>query len=216
MAHALRVSSSTYSAREEWAHAFTHGIGALFALGALVLLVVFAKGAAAITSGAVFGTTLVLTYVVSTVYHSVPAHRPDVKRALQRLDHCCIYLLIAGSYTPFTLVTLPEDWGWSLFFVVWGLALLGVLLKHTPLGNNGWISNASYLGMGWIAVVAFEPLVASLPTNALALLVAGGLSYTLGVVFFVWERLPYHHVVWHLFVLAGSTLHVLAVLLYVV
>jgi hemolysin III len=111
---------------------------------------------------------------------------------------------------------LPDAWGWSLFFVVWGLALLGVLLKHTPLGSNGWISNASYLGMGWIAVVAFEPLVASLPTNALALLVAGGLSYTLGVVFFVWERLPYHHVIWHLFVLAGSTLHVLAVLLYVV
>ncbi|MBX3249326.1 MAG: hemolysin III family protein [Myxococcales bacterium] len=208
--------ASSYSAREEWAHTFTHGVGALLAIAALVLLVVFATGAAAITSAAVFGATLVMTYSVSTLYHAVPAERVDTKRALQRLDHCCIYLLIAGSYTPFALVTLPGAWGWTLFFVVWGLAVLGVLLKHTPLGDNGWVSNASYLGMGWLAVVAFEPLVASLPVGGLALLVAGGLAYTFGVVFFVWERLPYHHVIWHLFVLAGSTLHVLAVLLYVV
>ena len=160
--------------------------------------------------------TLIATYVVSTLYHATSSERVERKRWMQRLDHCCIYLLIAGTYTPFTLVTVPDVLGGSLFFVVWGLALAGVILKHTPLGYRGWISNASYLGMGWIALFVLEPLVAALPFEGIALLVGGGVAYTLGVIFFVWERLPYHHAIWHLFVMAGSTLHVAAVLFYVV
>ncbi|MCB9600901.1 MAG: hemolysin III family protein [Sandaracinus sp.] len=209
-------SATAYTAREEWTHTVTHGLGALFSIASLILLVIFARSPEALAGAIVFGVTLIATYVVSTLYHATSSERVERKRWMQRLDHCCIYLLIAGTYTPFTLVTVPDVLGGSLFFVVWGLALAGVILKHTPLGYRGWISNASYLGMGWIALFVLEPLVAALPFEGIALLVGGGVAYTLGVIFFVWERLPYHHAIWHLFVMAGSTLHVAAVLFYVV
>lgn len=208
-----------YRAREEIAHAVTHGVGALLAIAALSLLVTYAAiagGAARVVSAAVFGAALVATYTASTVYHAIPAAWDRAKRALRRLDHCMIYLLIAGTYTPFTLVTLEGAWGWSLFGVVWGLALLGVVAKLTPLARYEKLSLASYLATGWLVVVALRPLVEALPAGALALVVLGGVAYTLGTIFYAWERLPYHHAIWHLFVLAGSTLHFFAVLLYVV
>jgi hemolysin III len=209
---------TTYAAREELLHSLTHGIGAILSLGALVLMVAWAAphSPLQVVACAVFGATLVTMYAASTVYHAIPPRRARAKRALQVADHCCIYLLIAGTYTPFTLVTLNGPWGWSLFGVVWGLATVGIVLKLTPLGHRPWLSSLGYLGIGWVAIVALEPLVAALPTAGLVLLVAGGLSYSVGVLFYAWDRLPYNHAVWHLFVLGGSTFHYLAVQLYVI
>lgn len=213
------MTPTAYDVREELLHALTHGIGAVLSVGALVGMVVWASvtdSPIQVVASAVFGATLVTMYAASTAYHAIPARRVRIKRAFQVADHCCIYLLIAGTYTPFTLVTLQGAWGWSLFGVVWGLAMLGIALKLTPLGHRPWLSSLGYLGIGWVALVALQPLVAALPIPALVLLVAGGLSYTVGVAFYAWERLPYNHTVWHLFVLGGSTLHYLAVQLYVI
>ena len=132
------------------------------------------------------------------------------------LDHACIYLLIAGSYTPFTLITLKGAWGWSLFGAVWAMAIGGVLMKALWKGKKDhWISTALYLLMGWLVVIAFGPLRRQMPTAGLGWLTGGGLSYSLGVVFFIWNRLPFNHAIWHLFVLAGSVCHVLAACLFV-
>jgi hemolysin III len=212
------MPSTTYAAREELLHALTHGFGALLSVVALVAMVVWAAphSALQVVACAVFGGALVAMYAASTLYHAVPATRVRTKRALQVADHCCIYLLIAGTYTPFTLVTLNGPWGWSIFGVVWGLAVVGIVLKLAPLGHRPWLSNLGYLAIGWVALVALEPLVAALPVEGLVLLVAGGLTYSLGVAFYAWDRLPYNHAVWHLFVLGGSTLHYLTVQWYVI
>jgi hemolysin III len=138
-----------------------------------------------------------------------------VKRILKIVDHSAIYLLIAGTYTPFTLVILRGAWGWSLFGVVWGLALLGILWKIWFVDRFTVVSTTVYLMMGWLAVIAVKPLFALVPAGGIALILAGGICYTIGVGFFAWRRLPFHHAVWHLFVLAGSTCHYIAVLLYV-
>ena len=160
-----------------------------------------------------FGVALVLLYATSTLYHAVP--HPRAKSVLRVLDHSAIFLLIAGTYTPFTLVSLRGPWGWSLFGVVWGIAIAGIALRLTLRRRPTALFLALYLGMGWCVVVALGPLRAAVPPAGLALLVAGGLAYTVGVPFYVWKRLPFHHAVWHGFVLAGSTLHFLAVFLYV-
>ncbi|MFW6049926.1 MAG: PAQR family membrane homeostasis protein TrhA [Myxococcota bacterium] len=209
---------NAYPLREEVLHAVTHGVGALLAVAALVTMVTWAAAAGApvqVVATAIFGTSLVAMYGASTVYHAVPARHARTKRALQVADHCCIYLLIAGTYTPFTLISLQGAWGWSLFGVVWGLALLGIVFKLTPLPHHPWLSSLGYLGIGWIAVVAMGPLMDALPATGLGLVVAGGLAYTIGVLFYVRDHRPYHHTIWHLFVLAGSTCHYLAVQLYV-
>jgi len=202
---------------EEIANSITHGLGLVLSVAGLVVLVVFAalRGTAwHIVSCAVYGATLVTLYAASTLYHGLRG--PRVKRVLKILDHSAIYLLIAGTYTPFTLVTLRGAWGWSLFGVVWGLALLGILWKVWFVDRFAVVSTTVYLLMGWLAVVAAKPLLASLPPAAIAWILAGGLCYTAGVVFFAWKRLPYAHTVWHLFVVAGSVCHFLAVLLYVI
>ncbi|MBZ5521092.1 MAG: hemolysin III family protein [Acidobacteriia bacterium] len=201
---------------EEIANSLTHGAGLVLSLAGLVVLVVVAsvRGTALnIVSCCVYGATLVLLYGASTVYHSVVS--PRWKHVLRIVDHCCIYLLIAGTYTPFTLVILRGSWGWTLFGVVWGLALAGVLFKvwfveHFPIG-----SVVLYVLMGWLAVIAIRPLMHAAPLSALGWILAGGLFYTTGVIFFGWERLRYNHAVWHIFVLAGSICHYVAVLLYV-
>lgn len=205
-----------YPAHEEVLHALTHGLGAALGVAALVVMIVAAavEGTATrVVAVTVFGATLVLTYVASTLYHGV-SHRRRAKRVLQVLDHCCIYLLIAGTYTPFTLLNLEGAWGWSLFGVVWGLAVLGIAMKATPLGRREKISLGFYLAMGWTVLVAIVPLVRTTELAGLALLVGGGVAYTVGAGFYAWRSLRYHHVVWHLFVLTGSALHVLAVLFY--
>lgn len=209
--------SAAYTSREELAHSITHGVGAVFSIAGLVLMVVAAArwgDVWQVVSTAIFGTTLVLLYSASTLYHSFRAER--TQQVLQKFDHAAIFLLIAGTYTPFLLVTLRGPWGWSLLGVVWGLALVGVALKFWYAGRFRIVSTLIYLGMGWLVLIALKPLVAALPAGGLRLLIAGGLCYTLGVPFYLWKRLPYHHAVWHGFVLGGSACHWAAVYGYVV
>jgi len=199
--------------REEIANVLTHGAGTLAsAVGAGVLLTVAAMQGDAwkVVSSAVFGATLVLLYAASTLYHA--ARTPAVKARLKVLDHCAIYLLIAGSYTPFALVGLRGGWGWSLFAVAWGLAAAGTVFKLFFIGRFPRLSTATYVGMGWLALVAIVPMIQRLPTATLAWMVAGGVTYTAGTVFYHSRRIPYAHAIWHVFVLGGSACHFAAVL----
>jgi hemolysin III len=204
-----------YSVGEEAAHALTHGLGLVASVGGLGTLVAAAwlRGDAwHIVGGSIFGATLVLLYATSTLYHGIRS--PRVKRLFQRFDHAAIFLLIAGTYTPFTLVSLRGGWGWTLLAIVWGLAILGIALELA--GHSRRVSVALHLAMGWLVLIAAEPLARSLHPDGLLLLALGGMAYTLGVVFYAWQRLPYNHAVWHLFVMAGSTCHFACVLGYVI
>ncbi|MDI1318571.1 MAG: hemolysin III family protein [bacterium] len=206
-----------YQPREELANRLTHGLGAALSVAGLVLMVVFSArhgDAWQVVSTAIFGTTLVLLYCSSTLYHSFQSER--LKVLFQKLDHAAIFLLIAGTYTPFVLVTLRGPWGWSLFGVVWGLAIIGVTLKFWHAGRFNLASTLIYIAMGWLVMIAIKPLAAALPSGGLKLLVAGGLCYTGGAVFYLWHRLPYNHAIWHLFVLGGSACHWAAVFFYIV
>lgn len=206
-----------YRLGEEIANRITHGVGALLAIAGSVVLVVLAalRGTAwHIVGCAVFGGSLVVLHTASTLYHSIRHIR--ARSVLQVLDHSAIYFLIAGTYTPFMLVTLRGPWGWSLFGVVWGAAVAGISLG-TALGRRLRILRvALYIIMGWVGVVALRPLVATLGVTGTGLVLAGGVAYTMGVAFYASKRLPYSHAIWHLFVLAGSALHYVAVLVYVV
>jgi hemolysin III len=206
-----------YSSGEEIANSIIHGLGIVLAISGLGVLTAFASlrgNAWHIVSCSIFGATLIILYTTSTLYHAIPNHR--AKAVLRVLDHSAIFLLIAGTYTPFSLVSLRGPWGWSLFGVIWGLAIVGIIFKVTMLRRWTAISVALYLVMGWVAIVAAQPMLEAVAPGGLALLLAGGLSYTAGVVFYAWKRLPYHHAVWHAFVLAGSICHFFAVLLFVV
>jgi hemolysin III len=206
-----------YSLGEEIANCVTHGVGAALSVAGLVLLVVFAAlygDAWHVASVAVYGTTLILLYTASTVYHACKGEK--AKHVTKILDHSSIFLLIAGTYTPFTLVTLRGPWGWALFGVVWGLAVAGVVFKALFVRRLKVLSVAIYLLMGWLVVTAAGPLMRGLPKGGLALLLAGGLAYTAGTVFYALKKVPYMHSVWHLFVLAGSALHFFAVLFFVI
>jgi hemolysin III len=197
------------------ANSVTHGIGAAFALAGAVILVVTTVGGTAwqIASCLVFGCTLVLVYVCSTLYHSLV--RTRARHVLQIIDHSAIYLLIAGTYTPFALVSLRGQLGWLLFAIVWGLAILGILFKSFAIGRFAIASVVVYLGMGWLGVFVMRPLLHALTWHGIVWIVLGGLLYTAGIVFFAFDRLSYFHALWHLFVLAGSTCHYFAVLFYV-
>lgn len=217
----MSVTSSAaaprYAFGDELASSVIHGIGILLSIAGLATLVAYAAlvgDARAIVSSAVFGTTLILLYTASTLYHAIPGEL--AKRVLRTLDHIAIFLLIAGTYTPFTLVALPGAWGWSLFGAIWALALAGSALELGVLKRYRKFAVLLYIAMGWIGMIAFKPLSAHLETGGMALLIAGGLAYTAGVPFYLARRMPYHHTVWHFFVLAGSVLHYLAVLLYVI
>jgi hemolysin III len=206
-----------YSLGEEIANSVIHGVGVLLSIVALIMLVVFSVQSGdqyKIAASIVYGVSLVLEYTASTLYHAFP--QPRVKHVFKVLDHCGIYLLIAGTYTPFCLVTLRDSGGWQLFFVVWGLALAGIAMEAFWVYRPRWLSALVYLALGWIVVVAINPLTAALDPAGLWLLIAGGLSYTVGTVFYVLKKVPYMHAVWHLWVLAGSVLHFLAVLLFVI
>lgn len=211
------AQDSIYSLGEEIAHGVTHGLGALLAIAGLAVLAARASvygDVWQVVSVSIFGASLVLMYTASTLFHSIPL--PDTKRVFRVLDHCLIYVLIAGTYTPFTLVTLRGPWGWSLFGTIWGLALVGIVFKIFTTGRFEKLSLAVYLVMGWCVLAVVKPLMAALPAGGLWLLLAGGLSYSLGTVFYRWESLRYHHAIWHVFVLAGSVLHYFAVLFYVI
>jgi hemolysin III len=209
------IAGARYTLREELANSLTHGFGLLLSIGGLIVLVLAASasGTREIASCGIYGASLILVYTTSTLYHS--ATRADRKHLLRTLDHVAIFLLIAGTYTPFVLIALGGAWGWSLFAAVWVLAICGVVIELTAWRRFRRALIALYIAMGWIGLVAVKPLIAALPTAGLWLLFGGGVSYTGGVVFYLWRNLRYHHAVWHLFVLAGSVLQYLAVLWYV-
>ncbi len=207
----------SYTLGEEIANSITHGVGAALAVGGLAVMVAFASLTGdpwQVVACSVFGATMVLLYTASALYHSIS--QPRAKSVLRVFDHCAIFLLIAGTYTPFTLISLRGPWGWSLFGVVWGCALAGIILR-TLVGNR-WrgLSVALYVIMGWVAVVAVKPLLGAVEPGGLILMVLGGLAYTAGIAFYAWRTLPYHHAIWHGFVLVGSALHFFAILFYVI
>ncbi len=201
--------------REELASAVTHGVGLVGAIAATPILVVGAVragGPADVVGSSIFGATMIVLYLASTWYHAAPLGR--LKDVLRRVDHSAIYLLIAGTYTPFTLGVLGGAWGWTLFGLVWGAAAIGIVTKVTAGARHSRWSAAMYVAMGWLVLIAIRPLVLAIPGAGLAWLVAGGLFYTTGVAFYLAQRQPYAHAIWHLFVLAGSTCHFFAVLRY--
>lgn len=207
------TTNSEYTSGEELANSITHAVATGMSIAALVVLIAAAvsQGTAwHVVSFSIFGSTLILLYLASTLYHSI--HLPRTKRFLKTLDHSAIFLLIAGTYTPFMLVSLRETVGWTVFGVVWLLAVAGVVLKCCFVYRFNRLSLGIYLGMGWLCVLVMRDMYQSLPSASLVYLALGGLSYTLGVVFYVWKRLPYNHAIWHLFVVGGSTLHFFSVL----
>lgn len=212
--------TTKYSISEEIANAVTHGVGALLAAAALSLLVVFATiygNVWNVVSFSIYGATLVILYLCSTLYHSFQNEK--VKSIFKVLDHSSIFLLIAGTYTPFTLVSLRGNGngplGWTIFGVVWGLALFGIVFKAFFVKRFKLLSTLIYVGMGWIIVFAIKPLAMDLQKGGLILLVAGGLSYTLGAILYMWKKIPFNHAIWHLFVLGGSVCHFFCILFYV-
>jgi hemolysin III len=205
-----------YSVKEEIVNVITHGLGLLLSIPALVLLIVYASLYGTvwhIVSFSIYGSTLVTLYLASTLYHA--ARKPKVKENLNIFDHAAIYLLIAGTYTPFLLVTLRGPWGWSLFGVVWGLAVVGVVMKFFFMSKYKIVSALAYVLMGWVIIIAVKPLINNLDTGGLWWLLAGGISYTIGAVLYTLKRLPYHHGIFHVFVLGGSFAHWVAVFCYV-
>lgn len=207
-----------YTVGEEIANAVTHGVAALLSIAGLAVLVAFAvlySGSPKVVAAvSIFGASMVFLYTASTLYHSIP--NPRAKKVLQYLDHSMIYVLIAGSYTPFCLITLQGYTGIALLCAVWLIAIAGISLQAVLLNKADWINCLLYLSMGWLAVFVIDPLVSTLDSTGLALLVSGGLAYTVGVVFYIFERIPFSHAIWHTFVFAGTTLQFFSVLFYVI
>ncbi len=211
--HVIAMSTTTVaSIREEIASALTHGLGAVFALAAGAVLITLAAiygDGWQLASAIVFGIALLLLYTASTLYHAI--QHPTAKGRLKVFDHCAIYVLIAGTYTPFTLIGLRGPWGWGLFTAIWALALGGVVFKLFYTGRFKALSTGIYIAMGWLVIVAIKPMWASIDGSTLAWLFGGGLSYTLGTYFYHRESIPYSHAIWHLFVIGGSVCHFVAV-----
>ena len=202
--------------REEIINSVTHGVGLALSVVGLVILEVLAALRGTpwhVVSVSIYGATLVILYASSTLYHAFRS--PPLKRVFKIIDHSAIYLLIAGTYTPFTLVTLRGPWGWTLFGLVWALALAGIAFKAFFVDHFVIASTIVYLTMGWLVIIAIKPVIAVVPYRGLLLLLAGGLCYTVGVGFFAASRMRYGHAIWHLFVLSGSIIHYFAVLFYV-
>ncbi len=205
-----------YSRSEEIANSATHGLGAALAVAALAAMVATAAAhgdARRVVTMSIYGATLILMFLGSTLYHAT--RTPRLKRFFRVIDHSTIYLLIAGTYTPFTLVALRGAWGWTIFGAVWAAALIGILQTALFVNRFQRLSLALYLGMGWAIVVVIKPLIAVVPAGGLAWLIGGGLAYTVGVAFYVSKRLPFAHAIWHLFVLGGAACHFFGVWFYV-
>ena len=206
--------TTSYTTVEEIWHAITHGFGLLLSVSALTMLVIFAAQSGSgykIASALVFGLSLMLMYGASTLYHAILS--PRIKAILQQLDHCAIYILIAGTYTPVTLLGIRGAFGWTLFGVAWGIALFGILLKIIYPTRFNRLSLFLYAFLGWMALVATQPLLENLDILTLSLLVSGGLIYTIGIIFYIWDGLYLNHAIWHFFVLGGSIFHFFVVLL---
>ncbi len=208
---------NNFSIAEEICHSITHGVGLLLSIAGLAILVAFAalhNSTLAIVSSAVYGTSLIIMYGSSTLYHAV-SHE-NIKRVLQKFDHAAIYFLIAGTYTPVTIVAMGDSWGWSIFIIEWSIAFIGISLKFIYPNRFEILSLVFYLLMGWLIVIAMNSLTANVSDGGIWLLVLGGLSYTLGVFFYIKDYKPYYHAIWHIFVLAGSLFHYFMILLYVI
>jgi len=202
-----------YTVGEEIANSITHGLGVALSIAGLSVLMVFAArygNSLHVVTDAIFGATMILLFLASTLYHSLT--RPNWKRIMKICDHAAIYILIAGTYTPFMLTCVGGGLGWTIFGLIWGMAICGVVLKCFFTGRYRALSTVLYVCMGWFCICAVKQMIATMPSTSLMLLIAGGIAYTGGVVFYVWKRLPYSHAIWHLFVLAGSALHYFAVL----
>lgn len=210
----LDLAQNRWELLEESANFLTHALGFVLSLVGFYFLVIAAQGdLIKLVSAAVFGSSLVLLYMASTLYHG--AQDTNTKHRLKIFDHCAIYVLIAGSYTPITLVTLGGTSGWMLFWIVWSFAIVGVIYKLFFVNHFPVLSTFFYLMMGWLVVFFIEPLMNGLPEGGLYLLIGGGLAYTLGSVIYIIEKPLFHHAIWHLFVMTGSTCHYLTVLLYI-
>ena len=200
---------------EEIANSITHGIGAALSLAALVLLVVLASiygDTWRVVSFSIYGTTLFFLYLASTLYHSFTNER--VKRFFRIVDHSSIYLLIAGTYTPVTLIAMRGPWGWTIFGLIWAMAIGGIVVKIFMIGKYKIFSVVFYVVMGWLILVAFKPMLQMVPKGLIIWLLIGGVCYTFGLIFYAWKKIPYYHAIWHLFVLGGSITHFLGMLFY--
>ncbi len=209
--------SGEYTIAEEIAHSITHGLGILFAITALTMMVAYSSihgNVWQVVSSSIYGATLILMYSASTLYHGV--FHTKTKALLKKLDHAAIYLLIAGTYTPYFLVSLRESINLYYFIGLWTFAILGVVFEFIHIKALKKISIALFLGMGWFAVFLMEPLSQQLEKGGLVLLIAGGIAYSLGIIFYVWDKLHFNHAIWHIFVLAGSALHFCSIFLYVI
>ncbi|MBN1366187.1 MAG: hemolysin III family protein [Syntrophaceae bacterium] len=209
--------AAKYSPVEEIFNSIIHGIGILISIAGLVLLIVFSAlygDSRHIVSCTIFGTALVLLYTASTLYHSF--QKPSIKHLFRIFDHSCIYILIAGTYTPFLLITIQGTIGWVMFAIVWSVTLIGVFFKVYFVHRFEIISTIAYISMGWLIIFAIKPLFQALPGGGLALLISGGFAYTIGTIFYAWKRLPFNHAIWHLFVLSGSVCHFFSVMFYVI
>jgi len=213
----LNLNSNGYTISEEIANSITHAIGIALGIVAVVLFSVFATkqhNAWKAVSGILFGGSIIVLYLSSTLYHSIQIER--LRRFFKTLDHSSIYLLIAGTYTPFCLVTIHGGWGWSIFGVIWGLAITGLIFKLFFVYRFNTLSTFLYVAMGWIAVIAIKPIVNNLSLPGIEWLFAGGLFYTFGIIFYLADNRRFNHAIWHLFVLAGTLCHFFAVLYYVI
>ena len=210
------AQTHTFKKGEEIANAITHGIGFLLSIAALVLLIVFSSlegSAMHIVTFTIFGSTMAILYINSTMVHALPQGK--AKYVFEILDHSSIYLFIAGTYTPITLIVVQGALGWTIFGIIWGIAIGGIIFKAFFVQKYLFTSTILYVVMGWIIVFCWSDIVSVMDPNGIKLLIAGGLLYTVGAVFYMWRLFPYHHMVWHLFVLAGSILHFFMVLWYV-
>ncbi|MGM7700829.1 PAQR family membrane homeostasis protein TrhA [Pseudalkalibacillus sp. Hm43] len=210
------ANTHTYTRKEEIVNAITHGIGAVFSVVALVLLVVMSAMDGSVwhvVSFSIYGASMLLLYTASTLVHSFPEGK--LKDLFEIFDHAAIYIFIAGTYTPFLFIVVKGALGWTLFGIVWGIALVGVFFKAFFVKKFLYLSTVIYIVMGWLAVFAWKPLMTALPTDGSLLFIIGGILYTVGTIFYVWRAFPYHHAVWHVFVLAGTAAHFFAILLYV-
>jgi len=198
--------------KEEVVNSITHGIGALLSIVALIALVILADKNGDIwhtVSYSIYGVTLILLYLSSTLYHSFS--KPRIKNLFARLDHVSIFMLIAGTYTPILLINIRGAWGWTLFGIIWGIALVGAVIRSIYVHRFRKLMVAVYLLMGWMFVLAGKQIYLNMPSQSILFLVLGGIAYSVGVVFYMWRKLPYSHGIWHLFVLAGSVLHFFAI-----
>lgn len=210
------ANTHVYTKKEEVVNAITHGVGVLLSIAALVFLIIFSvqKGSPwHVVISVIYGVSMLLLYVSSTLVHSFPEGK--TKDIFEIFDHSAIYIFIAGTYTPIMLLVIQGSLGWTLLGIIWGVAIIGVVFKAFYVKKFLFLSTILYIAMGWMIVIVWGPLSATMPTAGIHLLIAGGLLYTFGAIFYVWRAFPFHHAVWHVFVLGGSVTHFFAILFYI-